>query len=320
MNPGIGAQPNHVAPARAPLKPAEQLGTGKGTIGQHSDRVEPREQTISPLQQHDHHLSADAGTGMLQRLPEQWNGPAVADHGDHHDAEAVPEHRGVERQMQGVALILPLLQCPEHQRTVERLGVDAAVGEPTPAAPLPAGRQATVQRNGSLPLAKTDGLAEQQTGDHSAQGDQMALVANRAVLTEEACELSMEPGMGIHEGLDWCENPQTLMAPCPPNDLRPTQCRGSGSCVRQSGKTLGDFWAQMDLFVYILAQETSEIFCGATGLALFKRAGLTTRRSIKPSDSSSNKNHGASFSTSLLSKNHWNYYLWISNTSIEGVN
>jgi hypothetical protein len=47
-----------------------------------------------------------------------------------------------------------------------------------------------------------------------------AMAAGRAVLTEESDQLSMDPGMGIHEGLV-CENPQDLMAPCPPNQLRP---------------------------------------------------------------------------------------------------
>ena len=35
----------------------------------------------------------------------------------------------------------------------------------------------------------------------------MALVANRAVLTQEAGELTVEPGSGIHERLVWCDNP-----------------------------------------------------------------------------------------------------------------
>jgi hypothetical protein len=59
---------------------------------------------------------------MLKRLPEQWNTPAVADHGEGHDTEPVPEHRGVERQMQGLAWLLPLLHRLEHQWAVEDLG------------------------------------------------------------------------------------------------------------------------------------------------------------------------------------------------------
>ena len=76
---------------------------------------------------------------MLQRLPEQRNRPAVADHGEHHDAEEVPEHRGVKGQMQGLAWLLPLLNCPEHQRAVEPVGTDPTVGEPTAATALLAG-------------------------------------------------------------------------------------------------------------------------------------------------------------------------------------
>ncbi len=111
---------------------------------------------------------------------------------------------------------LPLLHRPEHQRAVEGLGGDPAITEPTPAASLPAGRQGAVQRNGSLPLVKTDGLAEQQTGDHPDQQHQVTLVADRAVLTQEAGELSMEPGTGIHEGLVWCENPNLSWLPAHP--------------------------------------------------------------------------------------------------------
>ena len=108
---------------------------------------------------------------------------------------------------------LPLLHRPEHQRAVESLGINAPVAEPTAAAPLPAGRQATVQRDRTLPLVKTDGLTEQQTGDHPAEQHQVTFVADRAVLTEEAGELTMEPGVGIHEGLDWCENPNLSWFP-----------------------------------------------------------------------------------------------------------
>ena len=140
----------------------------------------------------------------------------MADHGEDHHAEAVPQHRGVESQMQGVAWRLPLLDRPEHQRAIERLNIDAAIAEPTPAAPLPAGRQAAVQRNGSLPLVKTDGLAEQQASDHPTEQHQMAFVADRAVLTQEAGELSMEPGVGIHEGLVWCRNPNLSWLPAHP--------------------------------------------------------------------------------------------------------
>ena len=48
----------------------------------------------------------------------------------------------------------------------------------------------------------------------------MTLVADRAVLTQKAGELTVEPGVGIHEGLVWCDDPN-LMAPCQPNQLRP---------------------------------------------------------------------------------------------------
>jgi len=142
----------------------------------------------------------------------------MADHGEHHNTETVPQHRGVESQMQGVAWLLPMLDRTEHQRAVEGLTIDPPIAEPTTAASLPAGRQAASQRNGSLLLVKTNGLAEQQTGDHPAQEHQMAFVADRAVLTHEAGELSMERGVEIHEGLVWCENPNLSWLPAHPMD------------------------------------------------------------------------------------------------------
>jgi hypothetical protein len=44
----------------------------------------------------------------------------------------------------------------------------------------------------------------------------MALVANRAVLTQEAGELTVEPGSGIHERLVWCKNPNLSRLPAHP--------------------------------------------------------------------------------------------------------
>jgi len=73
-----------------------------------------------------------------------------------------------------------------------------------------------VLRDGSLPLVKTDGLAQQQHGDHPAQQHQTTLIADRAMLTEDAGELSMEPGVGIHEGLVWRENPELSGLPAHP--------------------------------------------------------------------------------------------------------
>lgn len=41
VNPGIGAQPHHIAPAGSSVEPAEQLTAGEGPIRQHGDRVKP---------------------------------------------------------------------------------------------------------------------------------------------------------------------------------------------------------------------------------------------------------------------------------------
>jgi len=36
----------------------------------------------------------------------------------------------------------------------------------------------------------------------------MTLIKKRTVLTQEADQLSMEPGMGCHWGLDWFRSPK----------------------------------------------------------------------------------------------------------------
>jgi hypothetical protein len=53
-----------------------------------------------------------------------------------------------------------------------------------------------------FPAIETDGLAQQQPGHHPGEEHQMALIADGAVLTEKAGELTVEPGSGIHERLD----------------------------------------------------------------------------------------------------------------------
>jgi hypothetical protein len=64
MNPGVSAQPHHVAPARLSLKPAEQCSTGEAAIGQQGDRTESGQETIGLLSQCDGCGCADTG-GLL---------------------------------------------------------------------------------------------------------------------------------------------------------------------------------------------------------------------------------------------------------------
>ena len=73
-----------------------------------------------------------------------------------------------------------------------------------------------MQRHGPLPVAKADGLAEQQPSHHPAQQHPVAIVGDGAVLTENSDQLSMEPGVGIHEGLVWCDNPKLSWLPAHP--------------------------------------------------------------------------------------------------------
>jgi hypothetical protein len=83
---------------------------------------------------------------------------------------------------------------------------------------MPTGRAITPELHipESAAVAETNGLAEQQASHHPAQQRQMPLVGSRAVLTEKARQLSMEPGVGIHGGLVWCENPKPSRLPAHP--------------------------------------------------------------------------------------------------------
>jgi len=77
------------------------------------------------------------------------------------------------------------------------------------------------RRQAGLLVVETDGLAQQQSGHHPAQEQQMTLVSGRAVLTEKGDQLSMEPGTGCQGGLGLVSQPHPLMATGPPNNLSP---------------------------------------------------------------------------------------------------
>jgi hypothetical protein len=109
-----------------------------------------------------------------------------------------------------------MLDRPQRQGSIERLNVDAAVAQPALSAPLPAGSQAVAHRQHGVPAVETDGLAEQQPGDHPAQQHQVSLVGELAVLTQEADQLTMEPGLGIHGGLVWFRSPTLPWLPTHP--------------------------------------------------------------------------------------------------------
>ena len=72
------------------------------------------------------------------------------------------------------------------------------------------------QRQTGPPAIDTDRFAQQQSGHHPGEEHQMARNADRAVLTQDAGELTVEPGSGIHERLDWCENPNLSWLPAHP--------------------------------------------------------------------------------------------------------
>jgi len=72
-----------------------------------------------------------------------------------------------------------------------------------------------------VPADETDGLTQQQPGHHPTQEHQVALIGEPDVLTQDGDQLTMEPGLGIHEGLDWSDNPKLPWLPDHPKDLRP---------------------------------------------------------------------------------------------------
>ena len=118
--------------------------------------------------------------------------------------------------MQGVAWVLPVLNRPEDQRAIHRLSVDAAIGQPALTAPLPAGSQAMGQRQTRLPAIETDRLAQQQPSHHPGEKHQMTLIADGAVLTQEADQLSMQLGTGCHGDLVWSDSPTLSWLPAHP--------------------------------------------------------------------------------------------------------
>jgi hypothetical protein len=118
--------------------------------------------------------------------------------------------------MQGLAWVLPALDRPENQRALEALRIDPGIRQPALTAPLPAGSQTMPQRQTGLPVVEIDRLAQQQPGHHPAQEHQMTLVTDWAVLTQKAVQLTVEPGVGIHEGLVWCRNPKLSRLPSHP--------------------------------------------------------------------------------------------------------
>ena len=72
-------------------------------------------------------------------------------------------------------------------------------------------------------------LTEQQCGDHPVQQHQPGLVAALAVLTPQAEQLGVKPGLGT----DWSlvAQPHAPVAPCPANGLSPMLSPGcSGLC------------------------------------------------------------------------------------------
>jgi hypothetical protein len=103
-------------------------------------------------------------------------------------------------------LLIRSLNRPEQQRLVHILHIDSPVAEPALTAALLAGWQGgLLLRHLGIPAIETDALAQQQASRHMGQQHKVSQIAEAAVLTQKAEQLTMETGLGIHEGLA-CED------------------------------------------------------------------------------------------------------------------
>ena len=67
-----------------------------------------------------------------------------------------------------------------------------------------------------FPSIEIDSFAQQQSGHHPAEENQMALIADETVLTREADQLSMNVDRGCHGDLDWFRSPTLSWLPAHP--------------------------------------------------------------------------------------------------------
>ncbi len=72
------------------------------------------------------------------------------------------------------------------------------------------------QRQTGPPAIETDRFAQQQSGHHPGEEHQMTLVADGAVLTQKANQLSMQLGKGCHGDLVWFRSPTLPWLPAHP--------------------------------------------------------------------------------------------------------
>ena len=103
----------------------------------------------------------------------------------------------MQGQIPGVERVLPLLDRPEHKRALQRFHIDAVVGQPAAKASLAARGQAMGQQHPRLPGVKMRTFLSAAARPPSREEHQMALAADRAVLTQEAGELTLVPVTGM---------------------------------------------------------------------------------------------------------------------------
>lgn len=192
----LSTEAHDVASTGPDTEPARQCITGAGTIPQECDRPESGQKLVCFLQQDDRDRCDDAGTGILQDLPEQQNGPAMRHHGEHHHAEAVPD-QVVSSARCWFGMGLASAQSP--RESAGRRGLPPTCG----CWRARADSATACSRAGNRPEAswfssgRTRGFAKQQPGHHPGEEHQMAPVANRAVLTKEV----VLAGLGNHRGI-----------------------------------------------------------------------------------------------------------------------
>ena len=150
----MSAHADPIDPTEASVETCEQLIRWEDAIRQQRDRIEPGQTLVCLLQQGDRR-DADADNVMVQLRPEQRKVRAITDHGNYHHVEALPKHGAVKRRMEGVVLVLPVLDRLDELRSTMLPHVDAAVGETVLAPTLPAWSQATGQSQQGSPAIET---------------------------------------------------------------------------------------------------------------------------------------------------------------------
>jgi len=206
----ITAQAHHIAPAGSLAKPGDQLITRKRAIRQQRDRPKP-------VRSRSAFSSRAIETDALKLAWDApWSARAAGSPWHSPQPNPPPRRNGSRawwcRETEARAgLSFASFAAPRKSTCIQRLNVNAAVGQPALTAALPACRQETRHRQ---PAIKADGFIQEEPGQHPGQKIQM--IASRAVLTQESHQLSMDAGRGCQEDLNWFRSPTLTWLPAHP--------------------------------------------------------------------------------------------------------